>query len=357
MSNLLILSNDSQKGLEMTQTYKPGRGLDVGTGLIIAAQGSPQGITYREFRNAYVAIPEDNRGLLEMTGTPFIEVDGQIYAVGDDAVDLAFNTHADIHRPMAKGLIHPSDTKARPVLTAIFDALLGPPITPMEPIFFSTPADPEGNPGANIYHTKLISEILLNMGYNPKSLIEGVAISYAEAKEDKFTALCFSFGAGTTNVALTFKSLPVFTLAVAQGGDWIDAKSASASGVPTQDITVLKERGIVDISDGSHLETITDQQSREASALVTHYEHLVRTVVLTIKAYIESNPTRRVNIPEVPIILSGGTAKAINFQKLFERVWTECEVPLKAKSFRLADPVQHACCKGCWTASQIITIK
>lgn len=341
----------------MAQTFKQGRGLDVGTGLIISAQGTSQGITYREFRNAYVAIPEDNRVMLEMTGTPFIEIEGRIFAVGDDAVDLAFNTHAEIHRPMAKGLIHPSDTKAKPVLTAIFEALLGQPIKPGEPVFFSTPADPEGSTGANLYHTKLISEILLNMGFNPKSVLEGVAVSYAEAKDDKFTALCISWGAGMSNVALTYKSLPVFTLSVAQGGDWIDSQSASASGVPVQDITVLKERGIIDMATGKALDPdLTPQQAREVEAIVTHYEHLVRTVVQTIKSFIEANPSRRVNIPEVPVILSGGTAKIVNFQRLFERVWAECDMPIKAKSFRLAEPTQHAVAKGAFFASQLIKV-
>ena len=340
----------------MTMNFKPGRGLDVGTGLIITAQGVTQGITYREFRNAYVSLPEDNRAMLEMTGTPFIEVENKIYAVGDDAVDLAFNTHTEIHRPMAKGLIHPSDTKAKPVLTAIFEALLGAPAIPNEPVFFSTPADPEGNAGANIYHTKLISDILLNMGYNPKPIIEGVAVSYAEAKEDKFTALCISFGAGMSNVALTYKSLPVFTLSIAQGGDWIDAKSAASTGVPAQDITVLKERGVFDVSTGLCDEGLTSQQLREVEGIVTHYEHLVTTVVQTIKTYIESNPARRINIPEVPIIISGGTAKANNFLKLFERIWNECDMPMKAKSFRTADPIQHAVAKGALFASQLIKI-
>ena len=337
----------------MTPTFKPGRGLDVGTGLIIAAQGTPQGITYREFRNAYVALPEDNRAMLEMTGTPFIEVDGSIYAVGDDAVDLAFNTHSEVHRPMAKGLIHPSDTKARPVLTALFEALLGQPVVPGEPVFFSTPADPEGNTGANLYHTKLISEILLNMGFNPKSVIEGVAVCYAEAKDEKFTSLNFSLGAGMVNCALTYKSLPVFTLSIPQGGDWVDAKSAAATGVPSQDITVLKEQGLVDVSTGEVSDGLTPQQIREAGAIVTHYEHLIRTLLNAIKLYIEANPTRRVNIPEVPVILSGGTAKARGFKELFERVWSEGEMPLKAKSFRLADPIQYAVAKGAWFSSQV----
>jgi len=341
----------------MSPIFKAGCGLDVGTGLIIAARGTSQGIAYREFRNAYVSLPEDNRMMLEMTGTPFIEVDGQIFAVGDDAVDLAFNTHAEIHRPMAKGLIHPSDTKAKPVLTAIFNALLGPPAKEGEPCFYSVPADPEGNSGANLYHTKLISEILLNMGYNPKYVIEGVAVSYAEAKEDKFTALCISAGAGMCNVACTYKSIPVFTLSTAMGGDWIDSKSAAISGVPVQDITVLKEKGVVDVATGKILdETLTPQQLREVEGIVTHYEHLVRTLLLAIKAYIEANPTRRVNIPEIPVILSGGTAKAVGFQALFERIWAECGMPLKASAFRLADPTQYAVAKGAYFASQVIKI-
>ncbi len=339
--------------------FKAGRGLDVGTGLIISAQGSAKGITYREFRNAYVGLPEDNRAMLEMTGTPFIEVEGQIFAVGDDAVDLAFNTHSELHRPMAKGLLHPSDTKAKPVLHAIFEALLGEPLVPAEPVFFSIPADPEGSTGANLYHTKVIQEILISMGYTPKAVVEGVAVSYAEAKDDKFTALCISWGAGMTNLALTYKSLPVFTMSIPQGGDWIDAKSALVSGVPDQDITVLKERGILDLATGKPVAEVADltpQQLRELEGIYTHYEHLIRTVVNAIKSYIEANPTRRINIPEVPIILSGGTSKAVNFLALFQRIWTESNVPMKASSFRMSDPVQHAVAKGAFYAAQLIKI-
>ena len=333
---------------------KVGRGLDVGTGLIIAAKGNVTGITYREFRNAYVQIPEENRSMLEMTGTPYIEVENQIFAVGDEAVDLAFNTHGEIHRPMAKGLIHPSDTKAKPVLLAIFQALLEEPTVPGEPVFFSTPADPDGNLGANIYHTKTISQVLTDMGFTPKPLIEGVAVSWADAREDKFTALCVSFGAGMCNVALTYKSLPVFTFSLAQGGDWIDAKSSSVTGVPTQDITVLKERDVVDLLTGKPtVDNLTHQQLREVEAIYTHYEHLVKTLVHTIKAYIEADPTRRVNISEVPVILSGGTARATNFLGLFERVWSSANMPLNAKSFRLSDPIQNSVAKGCYLASQL----
>jgi len=338
-------------------TYKPGRGLDVGTGMIISARGGPEGATYREFRNAYVPLPEENRAMLEMTGTPFIEVDGLLYAVGDDAVDLAFKTHAEIHRPMAKGLIHPSDTNARPVLKALFEALLERPAVPNEPVFFSIPADPEGNAGANLYHTKLIKGILSEMGYTPQAIIEGVALSYAEAKDDKFTALCISAGSGMTNVACTYKSFPVFTLSIAQGGDWIDAKSAASTGVPIQDITVLKERGLFDLSTGLAAEGLTSQQKNEISSIVTHYESLIRTVISTIKAYIESDPTHRVNIPNIPIILAGGTARANNFLTLFQRIWDESEMPVEASSFRLANPIQNSVAKGAFLTSQLVTIK
>ena len=338
-------------------TFKQGRGLDVGTGLIISAQGTAKGLTYREFRNAYVCLPEDNRTMLEMTGTPFIEVEGQIFAVGDDAVDLAFNTHSEIHRPMAKGLLHPSDTKAKPVLAAIFEALLGEPVTKGEPVFFSIPADPEGAVGANLYHTKVIQEILLSMGYTPKAVVEGVAVCYAEAKDDKFTALTLSFGAGMTNLACVYRSLPVFTMSLSQGGDWIDFQSSIVAGVPVQDITVMKERGVLDLATGKPtVDDLTPQQLRELEGIYTHYEHLIRQVILAIKHYIESNPTRRVNIPELPVILSGGSAKAVNFLTLFKRIWEESNMPLKASVFRMADPIQHAVAKGVFYASQLIKV-
>jgi hypothetical protein len=342
----------------MAQTFKAGRGLDVGTGVIMAAQGTTNGITYKAFRNAYVVLPQENRMMLEMAGTPFIEVEGQLFAVGDDAVDLAFNTHTELHRPMAKGLIHSSDTKARPVLYEIFKSLLGAPVTVNEPCFYSVPADPANATNTTIFHSKLMSEILTELGYKPKPVIEGVAVSYAEAQKDKFTALNVSFGAGMSNVALTYKSLPVFTLSVAMGGDWIDENSAKVTGVPVQDITVLKERGVDllkrELKAGQ--EEATPQQLREIDAIVTHYETLIQQVVKEIKDFVESDPSRRVNVPSLPVILSGGTAKAPMFVELFEKIWREQNPPIQIVEFRLADPCQAAVAKGAFFASQLIPI-
>lgn len=335
---------------------KIGRGLDPGTGMIIGARGDEESVTYSHFRNAFVYLPKENQFMLEMTGIPFVELDNQLVAVGDEAIETAYATHQPVHRPMARGVISPDDTKAPVVLRTIFESVLGKPIQPNEPVFYSVPADPiDDTQIKNTYHTRLIADILRELGFTPTPINEATAICYAEAREDKFTALTLSFGAGMTNVAFTHRSLPVFSFSVTKGGDWIDGRSSAETGVPVQDITMLKEKGI-DIHKQclASGEEVDEQVQREINAICMHYRILVEEVVSSIKTYLTSSATHRLNSQDFPVILAGGTSLAVGFKELFEEIWTAQNLPLKIKEVRLAERPQYAVAKGCYFAAQVM---
>jgi hypothetical protein len=119
------------------------------------------------------------------------------------------------------------------VLGFMIKELLGTPKAPGEHCYYSVPAAPVDNLSRDvIYHKRVFEKIVSQCGFTATPSNEAMAIIYAEAAKDNFSALSFSFGSGMTNIALGYSAVETMSFSVERGGDWIDGDEFGFSGIP-----------------------------------------------------------------------------------------------------------------------------
>jgi len=237
-----------------------------------------------------------------------------------------------VKRPMEKGLISPSESDGIDVLTLIMKQLVG--TTYNGHVVYSVPA-PSIDMNNNItYHEGVFSRIFRELGYTSESFNEAMAIIYSQCRDDKFTGLAFSFGAGMINLALSFRSVPIISFSVARSGDWIDENVAMSLGTVPNRVTVIKENG----TDLENYQIGNKKERRLREAIVYYYREVIRYALdmVTNKLNEESG---NLELPEsMPIIVSGGTSMAKGFMPLFKEVLSENkDFPLTISDVRHAD--------------------
>jgi actin-related protein len=169
---------------------------------------------------------------------------------------------------------------------------------------------------------------------------EAFAIVYSELSGDEdYTGMALSFGSGAVNVCLSFMGISEKKqqFSISRGGDYIDINAANAIGIKASRITTIKEAGV----------DLLNAKTREETAIKIYYENLIK---YTCNA-IEKKFKLAENIPNFPepitVVLSGGTSKAVNFDKLFEQEIMAKTLPFKIKNIKKAADPLNAVAKGC----------
>src|SRR5207245_6264056 len=104
-------------------------------------------------------------------------------------------------------------------------------------LYLGVPAPDFGvNDDKFTFHETTLRECLRELGYEPKSISEGLAVVYGELGDSNFTGIGVSCGGGMCNVCLAYLSVPVISFSVSRGGDYID--SSSAESIPDLATTV-----------------------------------------------------------------------------------------------------------------------
>ena len=67
------------------------------------------------------------------------------------------------------------------------------------------------------------------LGYDARSISEGLAVVYGEMESSNYTGIGISCGGGLCNVCLAYLSVPVFSFSIPKGGDFIDSAVARAA--------------------------------------------------------------------------------------------------------------------------------
>lgn len=313
------------------------QGLDIGTAFIVAVKATDKKQSrVSTVRDCFLALETEQAPALELSGVEFIEGSKGIYVVGTEAVTLAGALGGELRRPLSNGFVSPKEEDGKEILQLILQQVLGDPTESKELVAFSVPgpvfdvdaAAPPKNDMALTFHTNFFRTLLTQMGYEAKPLNEAVAVCYNETMLPKkgdapLTGLAISFGAGTTNVALCYKSLPLRTFALPFGGDYIDQFAAKATNSTVSHITLLKERGVNLVTKQvvKAEESDDTQTARQAEAIADGYTDLLTKLVVAINKYF-SFGTNRVEIPEtIPVIFSGGTSMSPGFTQLFSQVF------------------------------------
>ena len=328
------------------------KGLDVGTSFLITAEETADGVSYKEFRDAFyrikpatpIAAKMMERGLQNLTYLK--DIDGSYVVVGADAIAKAIERHQSAQRPLYRGVISPREPDARRVLKFILSELVGRPDTPGEILVYSIPAEPVDQSDEDFntgYHEDVLKKDLSELGWDAKALNEGEAICYSELENDGYSGICMSFGAGMVNICVMSSGEPVLKFSTTKSGDWIDRMAAQSTGQPDSVIQLEKEEGDFVVGEESDNPIL--------SAVSSYYIRLIDYTTQHLAARLSRSSDLPKFVTAIPIIISGGTSRADGFIEAFKRQLSQSEFPVEISEVRHATDPLRAVARGCLLAS------
>ncbi|RLM57179.1 hypothetical protein DVK02_05170 [Halobellus sp. Atlit-31R] len=320
------------------------QGLDVGTMNILSARQDGNDTVFVQQRNSFVEIDYSDMAeqMLSRSDVLHIRKDNKVYIVGDDALNFANIFNEETRRPMEAGILSSDEQSAIPMIKLITEQVVGEPERPGELLYFSVPADPIDGDVSTLYHQKTIESLLADMGYEPEPINEGMSVIYSELANQEFTGLGISFGAGMTNVCLSYYAVPVMKFSIARGGDWVDEQAAKATGTPVDKVTSIKEE---DFS----LDFETDVGGVEG-ALSIYYDNLLDYVIeMIIKEVDEEDVEEGL---DVPVVVTGGTSSPDGFEELFKERLDDAQIPFSISGVQQAENPLYSVAQGALVAAR-----
>jgi len=289
-------------------TASLGIGLDVGTMNFVSARMLGKSIKTSRVRNAFIDLPMENKRMLKISNTSFVEMDGRLLVIGDEALDTANLFNKEARRPMAGGIVASSEIDAQQVMGLIIKSVLGAPIVPGEKCCYSVPASAVDVTGSDItYHSRVLGKIITEIGFTPEPVNEAMAVIFSECSKTNFSGLGISYGSGMTNVSLAYNAMNALEFSLGRGGDWVDSGASKAIGTTAAKICSIKESGI----------DILNPIGREAEALAVYLENLIDYTINQIIAHFNKVKSELMVPKPIPIIISGGTSLANGFVDKF----------------------------------------
>jgi hypothetical protein len=317
------------------------KAIDIGTSFIVGAEIKDGREVFTTERDAFFSMPKEDfaEEMLDDAGAYYITRGNQIFVVGEDALKLSLLTgnQASFRRPMAKGVLNPGEEEAISMLELLIEGIIGKASFPGEVCAATVPSAPCDQDADTQFHRIVIERCLARLGYEVKILNEALAVIFAEnpvalvdGEETPFSGVGVSFGAGMTNLVVAWRAKKLFEMAVARGGDWIDAKVAGVRGVPVSKATAFKEKRL-DL-------TRLDPKDPLQVALEIYYDELIR---YTLQQFAAQFKGCQASIDEpLEWVIAGGTAKVPGFVQKFERALAQIPLPFALKGVRLAkDPL------------------
>lgn len=323
-----------------------GVGLDVGTMNLVAARSEAGSVVSSRLRNAFLDLPAANKRMLKISNTSFIEMDGHLLVIGDEALETANLFDREARRPMSGGIMSAGEIDGQRVIAVMLKHLLGTPKSDLEKCVYSVPAPALDVNGSDItYHSKILERIINELGYKAEAINEALAIIYSECAKTSFSGLGISFGSGMTNVCLAYNAMSVLEFSVGRGGDWIDAGASKAVGTTAAKICTIKEGGL----------DLMNPKSRQEEALAVYIENLIDYVIdNTIKQFSKSKNQIAITKP-IPIVISGGTSLAKGFLEKFQTRFEKYRdtFPITVSEFRHATDPMSAVATGLLVLAQM----
>ena len=320
-------------------------GLDLGTSTVVAARPNGRGVRASSELNAFIELPKSRftEQILDQNRIDFVRENGHLVVYGNGAFKFANMFNAETRRPMRHGLVNAGEPYAQRLLEVIVEKLVGKPKTKGELLCFSVPGPPRAAPSSLVYHEALMKQMLENMGFEAKSINEGLAIVFAELEDENFSGIGISFGGGLTNVCLAYLSVPVFTFAVDKGGDDVDEAVGEVTGETATRVKAIKEEG---------LDLRTKSRKKVVGALQIYYEDLITNVVDGIADALSSaDRMPRLDKP-LPAVLGGGSALPKGFVARFAKALEAKELPIELGDVTIAREPLTATARGALIAAQ-----
>jgi hypothetical protein len=321
------------------EVYTQPIGLDVGTSRIVVARAAGKKYSFEAQLNAFFTLPYSRlaESLLQRENVMH-EVNGdEIVVAGNDAEKLAEVFHAETRRPMKEGILNPQEPHALHVVQRLMAKLLGRSAVPGQKIFFSIPAPVAGNEGGIRHHQESIRQALLELGYVPTPVEEGLAVVFGELSASNFSGIGISCGSGLCNVCLAILSVPVLSFSVPRAGDFIDSQSALVTGDVATRLRVQKEQGF-------RLNGMNG--GRVNNALTVYYDQVIENLVKCLKESISSAPKLPKMTQAIPLVLAGGTVMPDGFFERFTIALKNNELPVKLSEVRVSSEPLNSTARG-----------
>lgn len=312
-----------------------GVGIDLGTmNFVSARRVGKSGVRTSRIRNAFLDLPMEHKNMLKLSQKSFVELDGRLLVIGDEAIDTANLFNKEARRPMSGGMIAAGEIDAQQVIALMMKHTLGEPKTHGEKCFYSVPAPAIDIQGSDVtYHSAILGKILSELGYAAKPANEAQAIVYSECASDTFSGLGISFGAGMVNVCLTYNALNALEFSLGRSGDYIDQGAARAVNTTAAKICMIKENPEFDIN---------HPKNREEEAIALFIQTLIDYVISNIIKQF-TKVKNEILIPKpIPIVISGGTSLAKGFVEKFKEQFENyrSKFPVQISEIRAAkDPM------------------
>jgi len=331
----------------MTNTYAQTTsaiGLDVGTSRIVAAYRQDKEVHCETRLNAFVTIPFSKltESVLKKERIPHLTGDSEITVYGDEAERFANLFHKETRRPMMRGVLNANEASSLLLVREIVKLLTGEEKARGLPLCFSVPAAPLGADQEVKSHEAELAAMLNELGFESRSISEGLAVVYGEMENSNYTGIGISCGGGLCNVCLAYLSVPVFSFSIPKAGDFIDEGVAKLRGERATRIRTIKEESF-------HFNGHFTNKIHEALSI--YYEDMIQTLVASLKgtfASVQNMP--KLNRP-IPLVLSGGSVLAPGFRDRFEKTLRETELPVAISEVRLGANPMHSTARGALVAA------
>jgi hypothetical protein len=332
-----------------------GKGLDVGTSYIVLSQESSNGITYKDFRDAFYIIKPTTPVATKMiekglSGKVFIkDSDGSFIILGKDAIEKAIERNDNAKRPMSKGVVSAKEKDAKRVLAFILKEVAGKASEQNEKLVFCVPAQPVDQEDEDFdvgYHEDVVKAILGECGYDAKAINEAEALCYAELGDEDYTGIAVSCGAGMTNVCVMLNGEPTVVFSTTKSGDWVDRMSAVATGEKDSVVQAEKEGGGFVI--GEH------NENPVLSAVSSYYERLIDYTTKQLTLALSDHKSLPKFKNPLTVVVAGGTSQAKGYIENFTKKLSENGFPLQIKVVKHASDPLHAVSKGCLIAAKVL---
>ena len=319
------------------------KAIDIGTSFIVGAEIKDGHEVFTSERDAFFSMQKEDfaEEMLNDAGAYYLTRGNMIFVVGEDALKFSMLTgnQASYRRPMAKGVLNPGEEEAISMLELLIEGIIGKASFPGEVCAAtvpSMPCDADGD-GDTQFHKIVVERCLAKLGYDVKIINEALGIVFhenpsvsVEGEQVPFSGVGISFGAGMTNLVVSWRAKKLFEMSVARGGDWIDEKVAGVRGITKSKVTNVKEKKL-DLGK-------VDRKDAVQVALEIYYDELIR---YTLEQFAQQFKGCQASIDEpMEWCVAGGTAKVPGFIEKFEKALASTELPFKVKGVRLAkDPL------------------
>lgn len=318
-------------------------GLDVGTSRLCLAQRAGDEYQFETQLNAFVTVPFSKltENVLSRENIPHTVSGQEIVVHGNESDRFADLLNVDTRRTMTKGVLNPSEPESLSMLRKIVESLLDP-AKGSRKLCFTVPAAPLGAEDNLTYHEATLRQVFTEMGYQVKSINEGLAVIYSELETTNYTGIGISCGGGLCNVCVAYLSVPVMSFSIPKAGDYIDDSAASMTGELANRIRITKE-------DSFHFNGF--YSDKVLQVLSVYYDDMIQSLVQGIKTAFSNSRNLPKQKRALPVVLSGGTALPPGFRDRFEKAFLEANLPIPTSEIRLAADPLHTSAKGALVAA------